>query len=159
MGRVAVLSIVAVILGAGVSRLAAQTADPGAGWVVRADEGHDLFLCSSPGLSVRIHVDSIAGGSSRMAAGTAELVGENFGTHPDVDEIVHFLSDHGRFAIGADTFAVRFGTTMYVPRGVRHGFISDEKEPLRFYWVISPGDLAERFRERGRRDLTECPSR
>ena len=100
------------------------------GRVIRPGEDQRLVFCSSPGLSVKVHVDSIAGGSTRMASGTAEVVGENFGIHGDVDEIVYFLSDNGRFAVAADTFNVRSGTIMFVPQGVRHGFISDKDQPL-----------------------------
>lgn len=126
------------------------------GRVIRPGEDQRLVFCGSPGLSVKVHVDSVAGGSTRMASGTAELLGENFATHADVDEIVYFLSDNGRFALAADTFDVRHGTVMFVPQGVRHGFISDKDQPLRFFWVIAPGGLAARFRERGRPDLTTC---
>lgn len=155
MLRVHQFPLIAVLIAATAASTEAQVGNP-LGHVVRPEEGQRLVFCSSPGLSVKIHVDSIAGGSTRMASGTAELVGENFGIHVDVDEIVYFLSDNGRFAIAKDTFTVRSGTTMFVPRGVRHGFISDGNQPLRFFWVIAPGALAARFRHNGKPDLKAC---
>lgn len=154
MLRVCQLSLIAAVFGA-VTQVDAQIVSR-TGRIIRADEGQRLVFCTSPGLSVKVHVDSVAGGSTRMASGTAELVGENFGTHGDVDEIVYFLSDNGRFALAADTFDVRSGTIIFVPQGVRHGFISKGEQPLRFFWVIAPGALAARFREHGRPDYSGC---
>jgi len=71
-------------------------------------------------------VDSVFTGSTRFAMGTAEIAvgGSNAGTHGDVDEINYFLEGQGRAFIGVDTVDVRPGLVMYVPQGVRHGFVN-----------------------------------
>jgi mannose-6-phosphate isomerase-like protein (cupin superfamily) len=80
----------------------------------------------------------------------------NFGTHREEDEIIFFLRASGRGVIAQDTFPVQPSTLMYVPRGVRHGFINPGPEPLRFFWVVSPAGLAARFRGGARQPGQVC---
>ena len=128
------------------------------GLFVQPSAGTSLIFCSSPGLSVTLKVDSVSTGGSRLAMGTAEIaVGtSNAGTHPDVDEVNYFLDGQGRAFIGVDTIDVRPGLVMYVPQGVRHGFINTGVGPLRFAWTIAPQALANGFRARGVAPGTPC---
>ena len=121
------------------------------GVMLRPSAGTPLELCRSPGLSVNLKIDSATAGSQRLAMGTATLAAgaSNAGTHTDVDEVNYFLTGDGRAFVGDDTVAVEPGLTMYVPQGVRHGFISSAQQPLVFVWSIAPQGLATRFRSGG----------
>lgn len=137
----------------------AQVSDHGhRGSFIQASEGTALIFCSSPGLSVTLKVDSVSTGATRIAMGTAEISagGSNAGTHPDVDEVNYFLDGQGRAFIGVDTADVRPGLVMYVPQGVRHGFLNTGSGPLRFAWTIVPQGLAKSFRSRGVAPGTVC---
>lgn len=120
--------------------------------------GTALKFCNSPGLSVNLTLDSVAVRSTTFAMGTATIAvgGSNAGAHPADDEAVYFLRGEGRAFVGSDTAEVRPGLTMYVPRGVPHGFISTGSTPLEFLWTVAPGRLATGFRSRGIAPGTAC---
>ena len=59
--------------------------------------------------------------------------------------------------VAGDTIGIEPGVMLYVPRGVRHGFISTGDE-VEFVWVISPQGLSERFRRTGFRPAPAGPS-
>lgn len=134
---------------------------PHAGRLLAPGPHEGLKFCASPGLSVRLLVDSIAVGPVPFAMGTAAIApgGTNAGVHPAEDEATYFLRGEGRAFIGADTVSVTPGLVAYVPRGVRHGFISTGSSPLEFLWVVSPPGLASRFRETGLAADASCPPR
>ena len=128
------------------------------GHVLQPDEGLKLIFCSAPGLSVTIKVDSVSGGATRLAMGTAEIAprASNVGIHRDEDEIIYFSGGRGRAILGTDTVAVDPGATMYVPHGVRHGFMNGGDAPLQFVWVDVPGALASKFRAAGQSSEKPC---
>jgi mannose-6-phosphate isomerase-like protein (cupin superfamily) len=128
----------------------------GRGLVLQPGEGTELVFCDTPELRATLLVDSTAAGTATLAAGMAELDTSNFGTHAGEDEIVFFLSGSGLVVIAQDTFPARPGTTMYIPRGTRHGFINNGVEPLKFFWVVSPAGLAARFRSAAKRPDEAC---
>lgn len=127
------------------------------GRILSPAEGEPLVLCHAPDLSINIKVDSATTGATEFSMGTASLIvgGSNSGVH-DVDEITYFTHGRGRGIIGTDTVAVEPGSTMYVPRGVRHGFINTGGSALQFVWVVSPRGLEDRFRVRGVRPGLSC---
>lgn len=127
--------------GGGTSRSAGYVLEPGA--------GEPLIFCDTPDLRVNIKVSPATTGDAPLALGTAELTGSNSGTHPDEDEVIYFLSGSGSAFVGETTVRIRHGVTMYVPRGVRHGFTSEGSEPVRFLWAIAPTGLEEKFRAGG----------
>jgi quercetin dioxygenase-like cupin family protein len=88
--------------------------------------------------------------------GTAVLTGANIGVHRGEDEIIFVYEGRGHVIMEADTFPAQPGTTMYIPRGVTHGFISDADAPMRFAWVITPQGLERAFRDRGVATLDDC---
>jgi quercetin dioxygenase-like cupin family protein len=124
--------------------------------VIQPDEGDQLFLCTAPELTVRINVDSVTTGATHLAMGTAVLTGANMGVHSGEDEIVFIYEGRGRVIMEADTFPAQAGTTMYIPRGITHGFISDAEAPMRFTWVITPPGLEKLFRDRGVSTPDDC---
>jgi len=127
------------------------------GHVFQPEEGDRFFFCRAPGLAVNIKIDSLTAGATQFAMGTAELKGSNTGTHDQQDEVIFIYEGRGRVLIGETWFPAQPGTTMYVPRGLRHGFTSDETAPMRFVWVTSPQGLEKRFREAGVSSLAQCP--
>jgi len=68
------------------------------GYVLQPAAGEPLIFCSAP----------------------------NFGTFPEQDEVIYFVSEQGTVVVGDNRFALAPGTTAYVPRGVRHGFVTEE---------------------------------
>lgn len=127
-------------------------------YIIQPGEGEHLRFCDTPELSVTIKVDSVRTGATRFVMGIAELTTQNFGRHRNEDEIIFFTRGRGRAVIAEDTVPFRPGTTMYVPQGVRHGFINTGREPVEFVWVSAPRGFETRLRE-GASPSGPCPSR
>ena len=126
------------------------------GYVLQPHEGERLIFCDSPALAVNIKVSPATTGDAPFAMGTAELSGTNAGTHRNEDEIIYFVSGTGSAFVGDRKVRIEPGVTMYVPRGVRHGFTSEGDDPVRFVWVIAPTGLEERFRAGGHPPSFNC---
>lgn len=127
------------------------------GYVLQPAAGEPLTFCTAPELTVNIKVSPVTTGDSPIVMGTAELaMGSNFGTHPDEDEIIYFVAGKGQVVVSDTTFPIAPGTTAYIPRGVRHGFVSEGDVPIRFVWAISPPGLEERFRADGHPPGYDC---
>ncbi|MEO6263378.1 MAG: cupin domain-containing protein [Luteimonas sp.] len=154
---VTTVALLLVIGGPGGQVATAAEGTASAGHVFQPDEGDRLSFCDAPGLTVNIKVDSVTAGATQFAMGTAHLTGTNTGTHAEQDEIIFIYEGRGRVLIGDKWFPAQPGTTMYVPHGVLHGFVADEKAPMRFVWVIAPQGLEKRFREGGVPSLQQCP--
>ncbi|MBW3564068.1 MAG: cupin domain-containing protein [Acidobacteria bacterium] len=148
------------------SQRTAQSTPPGAGagsrvvgFVLQPQQGKKLFFCDAPGLNATVKSNSAQMGGIGVAVGTAEIThGSNFGVHKDEDEIVFIHSGKGNVVLGDKTIAAAPGTIMYVPRGVRHGFVNTGEAPFTFFWVVAPPGLADRFLEAGTASLTDCPA-
>lgn len=138
-----------------------SSAQHAGGTVVLPAGGTLLKFCSAPELSVTIKIDSLAGGATRFAMGTAAIAarGSNTGTHRDEDEAIYFLRGAGWTFVGRDTVAVEPGLMLFVPQGVPHGFFNTGATPLEFIWVIAPQGLANRFRKGGISPGNACPPR
>lgn len=136
-----------------------SSAQHAVGAVVLPAGGTQLEFCSTPHLSVNIKIDSLAGGATSFAMGTAAIAarGSNTGTHRTEDEAIYFLRGAGWTFVGRDTVAVESGLMLFVPRGVPHGFFNTGASPLEFIWVIAPQGLASRFREGGISPGNACP--
>jgi mannose-6-phosphate isomerase-like protein (cupin superfamily) len=130
----------------------------GTGAVIQPGQGDRLFLCDVPELNLTIKVDSVTTGATHMAMGTAQLDGANVGVHRDADEVIFIYKGSGRVILGDDTTSAEPGTTMYVPRGVQHGFISDASAPMEFAWVVVPQGLEKSFRAIAVPSLEQCDS-
>ena len=127
------------------------------GYVLEPAAGQPLIFCKAPDLTVNIKVSPLTTGDSPVVMGTAELAkGSNFGTHPEQDEIIYFVAGKGKVVIGDNTFPIAPGTTAYIPRGVRHGFVNEGDSPIRFVWVIAPPGLEQRFRGGGHPPGYDC---
>jgi mannose-6-phosphate isomerase-like protein (cupin superfamily) len=127
------------------------------GYVLAPAAGEPLIFCDTPDLTVNIKVSPLTTGDSPVVMGTAELAkGSNFGTHREQDEIIYFLAGRGQLVVGEKTFPIALGTTAYIPRGVRHGFVNEGDSPIRFVWVNVPPGLEERFRAGGHPPSYDC---
>ena len=122
--------------------------DPGA--------GDFLAFCDSPNLDVTVKVgsrqnsSSMEMGTARIAAGTS-----NFGRHTE-DEIIYFVAGRGFATVGDQRRQVQPGSSMFVPRGVRHGFESTGTERMEFVWVTSPTGFESRLRGATVPSLDRC---
>lgn len=159
--RFTLLAIVcfAVTADPATSPVAPNAAQHAGGYILGPNDGTTLMFCTAPGLSVTIKVDSVSAGTTGFAMGTAAIApkSSNVGVHPDEDEINFFYGGSGSAVLGNDTVPIGAGSTMYVPRGVRHGFVNPGDRPLEFAWVVAPSGLANRFRARGRLPGQTCP--
>lgn len=72
-------------------------------------------------------------------------------THPDSEEVLHFLSGEGVQTIGDEERDVAAGDMVYIPAGVEHSTRNTSWEPMRFLAMYGPpGPEAEI------RHLSEC---
>jgi mannose-6-phosphate isomerase-like protein (cupin superfamily) len=126
--------------------------------VLHPNTGTKLVFCTAPGLSIDLRLDSLVAASTPVAMGTAQVAAghSNVGTHRDTDEVVYFLSTGGRAFVGSDTTTVVSDLMLYIPRGVRHGFLSAPDTSIRFVWVNVPTSLAKAFRRSGVAPGTAC---
>lgn len=129
-----------------------------AGYVLEPSAGEELIFCDIPNLRVNIKVSPKTTGDAPLTLGTAELTGANAGTHRDQDEVIYFTGGSGSAFVGETTVRIRPGVTMYVPRGVRHGFESDSAQPVTFVWTIAPPGFEKRFRDIGHTPPFDCNS-
>ena len=153
-------SIVVFVIGllVAVTLVAAENADSNtAGIVVQPEEGEVLDLCRTPELSVNIKVSPGSNGPS-FAMGTAELAAhsENFGTHEAFDEVIFIHHGKGSVTVGEEVFPASSGTTLYIPRGVYHGFVNTGKSPWVFVWISSPPGFEESLRQWDVESAREC---
>lgn len=118
--------------------------------------GDQLFFCDTPHLDVTVKVGS-AQNSASMEMGTARLATgtNNFGRH-EVDEIIYFTKGRGFATVGDERTAVQPGSSMFVPRGVRHGFENTGPDLMEFVWITSPPGFEKGIREVGIPSLTQC---
>jgi len=126
------------------------------GMILDPAAGEYLAFCDAPELDVTVKF-GLREHSRAMTVGTASLaVGKsNFGKH-SADEIIHFLSGSALATVGETRREVRAGSTMFVPRGVHHGFETTGSAPLEFFWIQSPAGFEERLRDGAVRSLNEC---
>ncbi len=151
-------------LGVLVSQAAGAVPEPPAasaarGAILSPGEGDFMAFCDTPHLDVTIKVgarqnsSSMEMGTARLAAGTS-----NFGRHR-VDEIIYFVAGQGFASIADDRTPVRPGSTMFIPRNIRHGFENSGSDVLEFVWVASPTGFEQGLRSVGVPSLSQCKSR
>jgi len=153
-------SIVVFVVGFLVAAIlaAAQNTESGTtGIVVQPGEGEVLDLCGIPELSANIKVNPGPKGP-RFAVGTAELAAQSefFDTHEAFDEVIFVHSGNGSVTIGDEVFPADSGTTMYIPRGVYHGFVNAGETPWVFVWISSPPGFEEMLRQLNVESASEC---
>jgi len=70
--------------------------------------------------------------------------------HSREDELFHLLEGKIRYRIGASQFEAAAGNTVFVPRGIPHGFIVTSPKPARYLIVYSPAGFEGFIRESSR---------
>jgi quercetin dioxygenase-like cupin family protein len=104
-------------------------------------------------LTVRFHVDAEESGGSVSvfecdAPAHARMPAPH--SHDDFDETVFGLDGVTAFAVGGERTDLKAGESLFIPRGVIHGFSNGGDADARFLAVISPGVLGSSyFREVG----------
>jgi mannose-6-phosphate isomerase-like protein (cupin superfamily) len=61
-------------------------------------------------------------------------------------EILYVIEGKGTMTIGGETYDVRPGTAVWVPKGVEHSFTGDATTPLLALQIYTPGGPEERFK-------------
>lgn len=71
-------------------------------------------------------------------------------SHPDNEEALYILEGKGRAMVEGVAYPLTPGTTVFLPRGVRHMFINEGEGVLKWVWLINPNGLEDFFRLIGR---------
>ena len=66
--------------------------------------------------------------------------------HEKAEQVLFFLSGVGKASIAGHEIDAVPGTTLHVPKGVRHGITNAGEEPLSFLETTSPPGFQETFR-------------
>ena len=71
-----------------------------------------------------------------MALKAGEEIGEE--AHEGIDQVLAFVEGEGEAVIEGERRAVRAGSVVVVPAGVRHNFVASAASPLKLYTVYAP---------------------
>ena len=58
--------------------------------------------------------------------------------HPDADELYYVVSGSGILTLGDESFSVREGMTIFIPRNVTHVTRNTGDVDLTYFWVFTP---------------------
>ncbi len=78
-------------------------------------------------------------GSGNMSFGLAVLdPGRVHGVHhhPHANEFYYVLVGLAKVTLGDKNFVAGPGTTIYIPKGTKHGVVNESEKPFSFIWVI-----------------------
>ncbi len=67
--------------------------------------------------------------------------------HELAEQVLYFLSGRGKASLGGQEIDVLPGTSIHVPKGVRHGIANTGQEPLSFLETTTPPGFQETFRK------------
>lgn len=70
--------------------------------------------------------------------------------HDRHEEVIHVTAGRGVARVEEAEHAIGPGSTVFLPRGCRHGFVTAGEEPLSFVWFLAPGGLEGFFAAIGR---------
>lgn len=72
-------------------------------------------------------------------------------SHPEHDEVLHFISGRGKAVVDGVEYAAEPGVTIFVGRNRRHMFVNTSAEgELHWLWFIQPNGLEDFFEQIGR---------
>lgn len=93
-------------------------------------------------------------GSEAASMGTQNVAPGGFvreHAHPEQEEIIYVLEGRGTAIIAGERHAMVPGAALFLGKGIRHSFINEGEQDLRFTWTIMPGrGLHEFFAAIGR---------
>ena len=58
--------------------------------------------------------------------------------HPDAAEIYYVVCGEGTLMLGEESYQVRQGMTVYIPRGVTHQTFNNGDQDLGYYFIFAP---------------------
>ncbi len=117
--------------------------------VVAPGEGEVLDMHGPTAGRITILVDPVNSGETALCTliqtldpGAAVPVHR----HERAEQVLFFLSGVGKASIAGHEIDAIPGTTIHVPKGVRHGIANTGEEPLSFLETTSPPGFQETFR-------------
>jgi mannose-6-phosphate isomerase-like protein (cupin superfamily) len=75
-----------------------------------------------------------------MSLAPGSAIGEE--THPDVDQVLVFVSGEGKAIMNGEQSPVMAQSLCFVPAGVTHNFINTGTSPLKLYTIYAPPEHA-----------------
>ena len=67
--------------------------------------------------------------------------------HEKAEQVLFFITGIGMAVVGGMEVEARPGTTLHVPKGIKHGITNTGAEPLSFLETTSPSGFQELFRK------------
>ena len=120
--------------------------------VVAPGEGEVLDMHGPTAGRITILVDPVNSGETALCTliqtldpGAAVPVHR----HERAEQVLFFLSGVGKASIAGHEIDAIPGTTIHVPKGVKHGIANAGEEPLSFLETTSPPGFQETFRRLG----------
>ncbi len=117
--------------------------------VIAPGEGEVLEMHGPTAGKITILVDPVNSGETALCTliqtldpGAAVPVHR----HERAEQVLFFLSGVGKASIAGHEIDAIPGTTIHVPKGVRHGIANTGEEPLSFLETTSPPGFQETFR-------------
>jgi quercetin dioxygenase-like cupin family protein len=79
-------------------------------------------------------------------------------THDRHEEVIHLTAGRGFARIDGEDIPMEPGSTVFLPRNRKHGFVNPGPEPMTFVWFLAPGGLEDFFAAIGRPRETGQPA-
>jgi mannose-6-phosphate isomerase-like protein (cupin superfamily) len=76
--------------------------------------------------------------------------------HPNVDQILTFVSGVGEARVNGETKPVKQGDLVAVPAGTRHNFVNTGPNPLVLYTVYGPPEHADQVVHRTKEEAEQA---
>ena len=124
--------------------------DNGKGIIVREAEGVHLLTRRKVPITIQISkarqgVDAISFCREDQSPGRKMRIHK----HLNNDELIFIHKGEGTFTLDEQTFLVKTGDVVFVPRGTWHGLDNTGKEDLQMIFQYSPAGFEEYFLENG----------
>jgi quercetin dioxygenase-like cupin family protein len=71
-------------------------------------------------------------------------------THDQHEEVIHVTAGHGFARIDGVDQPLQTGSTVFVGKNRKHGFVASPDAPMTFVWFLMPGGLEDFFAAIGR---------
>lgn len=113
-------------------------------WITRAGEGKRVKPSSEEDLFFKITGEDTDGRFDYVEGTIRHLGGPPMHVHHFQDETFYVVEGTLRFRVGEETLDLEAGDFAYIPRGVAHGYVNLEQEPVRGLGIFVPGGF-DRF--------------
>ena len=112
--------------------------------IARAGEGKQVKPSPQEELFFKITGEDTDGRFDYVEGTIHYLGGPPIHVHHFQDETFYVVDGALRFKVGEETFDLGAGDFAYVPRGVAHGYVNMQQEPVRGLGIFVPGGF-DRF--------------